>query len=246
MFEQSILANNSKSKPWTLAVSLVAQTSLVLLAALIPLIYTDQLPGLSKWAENLVAPLPPPAQVAPPEQQTTSRPSSNPGVFTAPRIIPKNVAILVDDMTQLLPQMTTDAVTGSIPGVGVPNALSQMFTNVTVPKPPPQPAAAKPAKAADTAPLKVSSGVQEAKLLGRIVPIYPQIAITARIQGTVHLVGVIAKDGTIRELQVIDGSPMLVKAALDAVRQWVYKPTLLSGEPVEVIAPITVTFTLNR
>ena len=120
-----------------------------------------------------------------------------------------------------------------------------MFTNMAFPKPPPQPAPAK-AKAADTAPMKVSSGIQEAKLLRRIVPIYPQMAIIARIQGTVHLVGVISKEGTIRELQVIDGSPLLVKAALDAVRQWVYKPTLLSGEPVEVIAPITVTFTLNR
>ena len=246
MFEQSILTDTSKNKPWTLAVSLVAQTSLVLLAALIPLIYTDQLPGLSKWAENLVAPVPPAAPLKPPEQQAVSRLTGDPKVFTAPRDIPRTVANIVEDVTQLVPQMTSDSIVGAIPGPVSTNALSQMFTNVTVPKPPPQPAAAKPAKAADTAPLKVSSGVQEAKLLRRIVPIYPQIAITARIQGTVHLVGVIAKDGTIRELQVIDGSPMLVKAALDAVRQWVYKPTLLSGEPVEVIAPITVTFTLNR
>jgi protein TonB len=245
MFEQSILPTNSKSKPWTLAVSLLAQTSLVLLAALIPLIYTDQLPSLSKWAENLVAPLPRAAPLKPPEQQPSARSNTAQKPFTAPSNIPKTVAALVDDVTQLVPQMTSETIIGSIPGTAVPNALSQMFTNMAFPKPPPQPAPAK-AKAADTAPMKVSSGIQEAKLLRRIVPIYPQMAIIARIQGTVHLVGVISKEGTIRELQVIDGSPLLVKAALDAVRQWVYKPTLLSGEPVEVIAPITVTFTLNR
>lgn len=77
------------------------------------------------------------------------------------------------------------------------------------------------------------------------MPIYPPLAITARVQGTVHLVGVIARDGTIRDLQVIDGHPMLVRAAVDAVRQWIYKPTLLSGEAVEVMAPITVTFKLD-
>jgi protein TonB len=245
MFEQSILATDSKSKPWTLAVSLLAQTSLVLLAALIPLIYTDQLPGLSKWAENLVAPLPPSAPVKPPEQQSTARSNAAQKRFTAPSNIPQTVAALVEDVTQLVPQMTSENIVGSIPGPSVPNALSQMFTNIAIPKPPPQPAPVK-AKAADSAPIRASSTIQEAKLLRKIIPIYPQIAITAHVQGTVHLVGVISKDGTIKELQVIDGSPLLVRAALDAVRQWVYKPTLLSGEPVEVIAPITVTFTLNR
>ncbi len=94
--------------------------------------------------------------------------------------------------------------------------------------------------------MRVSQGVQEAKLLRRVMPVYPPLAITARVQGTVHLVGVIAKDGTMRDLQVIDGHPLLVRAALDAVKQWVYKPTMLSGEAVEVVAPISVTFTLGR
>ena len=88
--------------------------------------------------------------------------------------------------------------------------------------------------------------MQEAKLLRKIIPIYPPLAIQTRTQGTVHLVGVISKDGTIRDLQVIDGHPLLIRAALDAVKQWVYRPTLLGGEPVEVIAPIIVMFTLNH
>ncbi len=60
-----------------------------------------------------------------------------------------------------------------------------------------------------------------------------------------HLEGVVSKDGTIRNLQVLSGHPLLVPAALDAVRQWVYRPTLLNSVPVEVIAPIDVVFTLN-
>jgi protein TonB len=78
------------------------------------------------------------------------------------------------------------------------------------------------------------------------VPVYPAIAIAARVQGTVHLVGVVAKDGTVRDLRVVDGNALLVHAAVDAVRQWIYKPTILNGEAVEVVAPINVTFILNR
>ena len=104
----------------------------------------------------------------------------------------------------------------------------------------------KPSETATGAPTRVSAGIQEAKLLKKVIPTYPPLAITTRTQGTVHLIGVIAKDGTIRDLQVIDGHPLLVRAAVEAVKQWVYKPTLLSGEPVEVVAPIIVTFTLNR
>jgi protein TonB len=85
-----------------------------------------------------------------------------------------------------------------------------------------------------------------AKLIRQVVPQYPALARTARISGVVHLIGTIAKDGTIRDLQLVDGHPMLARAAMEAVEQWVYEPTLLNGEPVEVIAPIEVNFTLGR
>jgi len=94
-------------------------------------------------------------------------------------------------------------------------------------------------------PVHVSGGVQAAKVLRRVVPIYPELAKRARISGAVHLIGVIGKDGTIQDLRVVNGHPLLVRAAIEAVRQWLYKPTLLSGEPVEVIAPIEVNFNLN-
>jgi len=94
-------------------------------------------------------------------------------------------------------------------------------------------------------PIRVSGGVQMAKLVKQVLPVYPPMARTMRISGVVHLIGIIAKDGTIRNLQLISGHPMLTRAALEAVARWVYQPTLLSGEPVEVICPIDVNFTLS-
>jgi periplasmic protein TonB len=94
--------------------------------------------------------------------------------------------------------------------------------------------------------VRLGGDVQAAKIIRRVMPVYPQLARAARVQGTVQLVGMIAKDGTIVKLQVISGHPLLIAAAVEAVRQWVYRPTLLNGEPVEVIAPIEVHFTLAQ
>ena len=94
--------------------------------------------------------------------------------------------------------------------------------------------------------MRVSQGVQMAKLIRKVIPPYPPLAKAARISGVVHLIGTIAKDGTIRNLQLISGHPLLSRAAIEAVEQWVYQPTLLNGQPVEVIAPIDVSFTLSQ
>ena len=84
-----------------------------------------------------------------------------------------------------------------------------------------------------------------AETIYRPEPSYPPLARQARVSGTVQLEGVIGTDGRLKELRVVSGHPLLARAALEAVSQWVYKPTLLNGRPVEVIAPITVTFRLN-
>lgn len=118
-----------------------------------------------------------------------------------------------------------------------------LFDPVVTIKPPSTPPT-KPKPPAE--PMRVSGGVQMAKLIRQVMPVYPALARNARISGVVHLLGIIAKDGTIRNLQVINGHPLLTRAAVEAVSQWVYKPTLLSGEPVEVICPIDVNFTLGQ
>ncbi len=94
-------------------------------------------------------------------------------------------------------------------------------------------------------PLRVGGNVQAAKIIKRVQPEYPEDARRTRISGTVRLHVIIGKDGRIRSLEIVSGHPMLQQAALDAVRQWTYRPTLLNGEPVEVDTTIDVIFSLN-
>jgi protein TonB len=105
-----------------------------------------------------------------------------------------------------------------------------------------------PASADGTPParIRVGSNVQQTKLVSQPRPVYPLEAKQARIQGVVKLNATVAKDGTIQHLEVISGHPLLVQAALDAVKQWVYQTTLLNGQPVEVMTEVDVNFTLSQ
>jgi protein TonB len=94
--------------------------------------------------------------------------------------------------------------------------------------------------------VKVSGTVQQAQLISRIDPRYPPLAVQTRKQGTVLLHAIISADGRITALEVVSGPPLLVQAAIDAVRQWRYRPTYLSGEPVEVETSITVIFRMGQ
>ncbi len=94
-------------------------------------------------------------------------------------------------------------------------------------------------------PLRVGANVQAARIIKRVAPFYPEEARMARISGTVRLHAIIGKDGRIKQLEVVSGHPLLQDAALHAVRQWVYQPTLLNGDPVEVDTTIDVIFELR-
>ncbi len=88
--------------------------------------------------------------------------------------------------------------------------------------------------------------MMEGNLMVRVQPDYPPLARQARVQGSVILRAIISREGTIEHLQAISGSPMLVEAAIRAVRQWRYRPYVLNDQPVEVETQITVNFTLNE
>jgi len=94
--------------------------------------------------------------------------------------------------------------------------------------------------------IRVGSIMAQAKLLQHSEPVYPPLAVQARISGVVHLNAVIGKDGTVQKLTVASGHPLLVPAAMEAVKQWVYAPTLLNGQPVEVVTQIEVNFALDQ
>jgi protein TonB len=96
------------------------------------------------------------------------------------------------------------------------------------------------------APVRIGGGVSEANLIHRVQPPYPPLAVSTRVEGTVEFTATISKEGTIENLQLVRGHPLLVNAAREAILQWRYRPTLLNGEPVEVITDITVKFTLGQ
>jgi protein TonB len=245
MFEQSIVAAQPANKPWTVGVSILAQIGLVSAAVLFPLVYSDILPGFSMLGQSIVAPVtprlaPPPDRPSRPATQSTATESH---VFREPPRTPSRM-----DLSPESSRLEFEPINGSVlVEGGFANPLARYIPQApALPRPDtPVHDTVRPHAEAGV-PVRVSGPVQEAKLLRKIIPTYPQLAIATRTQGSVHLVGVISKDGTIRNLQVIDGPPLLIRAALDAVKQWVYRPTLLGQEPVEVVAPITVTFILNR
>jgi len=94
--------------------------------------------------------------------------------------------------------------------------------------------------------IRVGGDVQSTKIVNKATPVYPALAKQARIQGTVRLTVTISTDGTVSDIQLISGHPLLVEPAVEAVKQWVYQPTLLNGNPVSVITEVTVNFTLSQ
>lgn len=123
------------------------------------------------------------------------------------------------------------------PGLG-PGFIGATNDRVVMPEPP-------RTEPPHVSPMRRSGEVMEAMLVNRVKPEYPPIAKAAHISGVVHLHAIIAKDGTVRELEVVDGNPLLAQAAKVAVQNWRYQPTRLNGEPVEVETYVTVNFVLN-
>jgi protein TonB len=250
MFEQAVLANENASKRvWTTCAGMTAQLLVVLSAALAPVIWPEVLPH-AQMLVSLVAPGVPERQEPPaPRHQTTHAVPTHPfqlknNVLLVPTTVPAHPIAIEDppgapatECARCVPWGTGD---GSTPlarwllPVGPPAVVRPAESKVV---PPPTPAA----------PIRVRGGdVHLGSPVYRVEPIYPKLAIATHTSGTVKLEGIIGTDGRIRELRALSGNPLLVPAALNAVRQWIYEPTLLNGKPVEVIAPITVNFRLTQ
>jgi protein TonB len=143
--------------------------------------------------------------------------------------------ILIDDgdpQPAFISDSTGPGLPGGIPAFDAP----QVITPTPAPSAPPPTTPAR---------IRVGGSVQAGKILRQVSPVYPALARQARISGQVRLEAIIAKNGKIENLQVLSGPPLLVQAALEAVRQWVYRPTLLNGDPVEVVTLIDVNFGLR-
>jgi protein TonB len=253
MFEQTFVDGVGKTnKGWTVVVSFILQILAIGVLVLIPLIYTDTLPKAT-LTSFLVAPPPPPppppppAAAAPVKVVKVAPRQFDAGRLMAPKQIPKEIAMIKEE--ELPPPSASAGVVGGIPG-GVPGGapggvIGGIIGSVPTAAPPPPPPV-KVEKPATPQRIRVGGNVQAANLIRKVTPQYPPLAKQARVQGTVRFQAIIGKDGTIQNLQVISGHPLLVPAATDAVKQWLYRPTLLNGEPVEVVTQIDVNFTLSQ
>jgi periplasmic protein TonB len=229
--------DNRSHRGITTLASFALQFAAVGVLLLLPLIYTEGLPQL-KLITDLVAPSAPPAPVAIRPSATTASNLLPDGTIMAPSHIPTVTQVITDEVAP----PRSDIGIGGVPGGTadhwtdnpVMNAIAQVPVGI-VPSFRPLPS---------TRPVRISR-MMEGNLVHRVQPDYPAIAKSARIQGEVVLAAVISKDGTIENLRVLKGHPLLVKAALEAVQQWRYRPYLLNGDPVEVETQVTVNFVLS-
>ncbi|MGO9403073.1 MAG: energy transducer TonB [Terriglobales bacterium] len=220
----------------TLASFALQALALSLLLA-IPLLTIQGPPKLHWFDESpLLAPPPAPAPPAGGPRPIHSSNISPGGELLQPPTIPPTVANLHEEEGPVAssPDVSGLGVDGGT-GTGRHGVWRSLGPSVEV-APPPTPA--------PTRPLRISHWA-EGNLIYRVQPIYPPLARQARIQGTVELRAIVSKAGTIENLAVVSGHPMLVKSALEAVRQWRYRPYLLNSEPIEVETEITVNFLLS-
>jgi len=246
MFSDSLLefGVQRKRKFFATTTSFIINCLVIVLMLAVPLMFTEELPK-AQLLTFLMAPPPPPPPPPPPaaavqrvvHQIQTDMLST--GGLRTPTKIPQKIQMIKED--EAPPPVATGGVVGGVPG-GIPggqlngviggiiSATSNIAPRVTL---------AAPTR------VRISQGVTKGLLVHREEPTYPPLARAARVQGEVVLSAVIGTNGEIQNLQLVSGHPMLVPAALAAVRQWRYKPYLLNGAPVEVETTITVIFTLS-
>lgn len=241
MFEQSLVESSpemKRRKRWTALLSYSMEALAVVVLLSFPLLHTEALPLDDRPTFHPPTRYSPPhvdlVNTVPPPRANNRQAAINP--LLAPREIPTRIDTTPDPpRPQFASGPQDDIPDGAIP---VSDAREQNQALAEVLKPPP----IKPVPHAAVA--RVSKSM-ESMLIRQVKPVYPPIAIAGRIQGVVILQAVISRQGAIEQLQLVSGHPMLVNAAMEAVRQWRYRPYVLNGDPVEVDTRITVNFTLS-
>jgi protein TonB len=240
MFEDSTFEStgriHTRSRRWMIA-TFILNASILLTLILVPLVFPEALP---KQLVNilLVAPPPPPAAAPEPQPQpkTTEAFHGRPEMVGLNLTVPTKIPTGIRTFGRPEAPAGGDQIAGIGDGPGIPGAPS-IFRG-----PFNQPVVRPEVKG----PVHISAGVVAGMLLQKKPPVYPSIAIAMRLEGTVVLQATISKSGTIENLRVLGGPAMLQQSALDAVREWRYRPYLLNGEPVEVETTVNVIFNLGR
>ncbi len=236
--------------------SVVFHGLLIVMVVIVPLLLPQSI-SQRELLITLVSPIgPPPPPPPPPVEMPQAaipkvvpqqvRPASA-DVLTVPTAIPREVARIIDE-----PITPAAGVIGGVPG-GVPGGamggvlgsiLSANNLAVALPAPPPPPPPPPPAPkiTAPLQPVRVGGNVREPRPVKMVPPLYPALASKARVSGIVVLEATLTVQGTVEQIRVISGHPLLVEAAIEAVKQWQYEPTLLNGTPVAVILTAKVHF----
>lgn len=241
LFSQSFVELSDadrKRKRATQTGSFIVQSMIMVILVLLPLWFVDVLP-VGQLSTFLVAPPPPPPPPPPaaPAVKVARVSEVVNGSLRTPSKIPKTIKMIQEEEAPPAAAGVIGGVEGGVPGGQVNGVLGSLLptthtTGTPIVAPPPKR-------------LRVSSGISEGMLARRVEPVYPVIAMRARIEGTVQLRAVISKQGTIENLQLINGHPLLVQSAMDAVKQWRYRPYVLNGEPVEVETIVIVNFHIS-
>lgn len=240
MFNQTFVNGTQHTrKPATVLLSVFLQATVICILIGLPLVYTEALPN-AQLKNLLVAPAPPvPAVTQTAARHAQTKPMTR--IFVAPRLlaptrIPTHIIQLSDAPSA--PDLASPGSAQAASNLG----MDGLFASTGVAPPPPAPAA----KSKPAGPVRIGGKVAEANVIYSVRPVYPSLAKAARIQGAVEFTATISKQGTIENLTLLRGHPLLVNAAREAVSQWKYRPTLLNGQPVEVVTDITVNFTLSQ
>ena len=241
MFSQTFVDGTQQSrKPYTVALSLLLQIAAISSLVLIPLLYTQALPS-AQLKGVLTAP-PPPLSPKPNVVKTRAKTATHPlqlAKLVAPSVIPKKIAMINE--APAAPDLDS---TGSV-GDGPNGSNALLFASpYVVPQAAPPPPPLKTSKVGG--PIHIGGVVAEANLIHGVQPVYPALAKSAHVQGTVEFTAVISRQGRVENLQLVHGHPLLVNAAKDAILQWQYRPTMLNGQAVEVLTTIMVNFTLSN
>jgi protein TonB len=245
MFEDSLIESGGRLKTKrgiTTVLSFGLQVGLIGVLVLIPLLFTEALPK-QQLMTFLVAPPPPPPPPPPPAAAPVKivkqiQTDIVNGQLRTPTKIPQKVQMIKEDEAPP-PMASTGGVVGGVPG-GIPGGqMGGVIGGIISSTPVAVPKVAAPQR------VRVSQGVSQGLLVRKVQPNYPPLARQARIQGNVVLTAEISKDGSIENLRLVSGHPMLAPAAIEAVKQWKYKPYFLNGEPVEVETQVTVIFSLS-
>ncbi len=259
MFEQALVSGGKTNLSWTVLVAFGGELVLVTTSVLIPLIYLQALPRPQSTNAIFLAPPPPPPPAPPPSPRAALPRVAKViprqfvvGHLTAPMTVPKQVANLMEQEFAPASEATGLAgVPGGVPGGQIGGVIGGIVGSVPSAGPPPPPPPPSPSpvqdelKASTPQRIRLGGNLQAAKLVHEVTPVYPATAKAVRVQGTVRFSAIIGKDGTVREITLISGHPLLVNAAMRAVRQFMYQPTYLNGQAVEVDTVIDVRFHLT-